>query len=168
MSEGSGGSVAVDRAAGLRLFDDFRAAHPEVSRRDDIEVVCWGDDPAYADEIAALVVGGAKRATATLAAGYLASGDPFPPLGAHWVLCDGAGQPCAVLRTTELRLGPFHTVDEEFARAEGEGDRTLQTWRDGHRAAYERQCARLGIEFTEDAEVCFERFTCVWPPDLAD
>ena len=168
MSEGTGGSVTVDRAAGLRMFDEFRAAHPEVPRRDDVEVVCWGDDPAYADEIAGLITNGAKRATATLAAGYLAYGEPFPPLGAHWVVCDGAGRPRAVLRTTELRLGPFRSVDPDFARAEGEGDRSLQTWLDGHRAAYERQCARLGIEFSEDLEVCFERFTCVWPPDLAD
>ena len=161
-------SVPVDRAAGLRMYDDFLEAHPEVPRRDDVDVVCWGDNPAYADEILGLIVGGAKRATATLAAGYLASGDPFPPLGAYWVCCDGSGRPRAVLRTTELRLGPFHSVDPQFARDEGEGDRTLQTWLDGHRAAYERQCAGLGIEFSEDLEVCFERFTLVWPPDLAD
>ena len=162
------GPVVVDREAGLRMYEDFLAAHPEVPRRDDVEVVCWGDQPAYADEILGLIVEGTKRATATLAAGYRASGEPFPPIGAYWVCCDGAGRPRAVLRTTELRLGPFQSVDPGFARDEGEGDRSLQTWLDGHRQAYERQCARIGIEFSEDLEVCVERFTCVWPPDLAD
>lgn len=168
MSGDPHGPVPVDHAAGLRMYDEFLAAHPDVPRRDDVEVVCWGDDAAYADEIAALILDGRKRATATLAAGYLASGDPFPPLGAYWVCCDGAGRPRAVLRTTELRLGPFHSVDTRFARDEGEGDRSLQTWLDGHRRSYERQCARIGVEFSEDLEVCFERFTCVWPPELAD
>ena len=168
MSEGPHDSVPVDRAAGLRMYDDFLAAHPEVARRDDTDVVCFGSTPAFADEILGFIVGGAKRATATLVAGYLASGDPFPPLGAYWVCCDGSGRPRAVLRTTELRLGPFHSVDTQFAWDEGEHDRTLQTWLDGHRQAYERQCARIGIEFAEDLEVCFERFTLVWPPALAD
>ena len=166
--EPTGPSVPVDRDAGLRMYDDFLAAHPEVPRRDDTEVICFGSTPEVADEILGFIVGGAKRATATLVAGYLASGDPFPPLGAYWVCCDGAGVPRAVLRTTELRLGPFHSVDTRFAWDEGEYDRTLQTWLDGHRAAYQRQCAGLGIAFSEDLEVCFERFTLVWPPDLAD
>lgn len=160
--------VPVDREAGLRLYDEFLAAHPEVPRREDTEVVCFGDTPDFADEILGFIVSGAKRATATLVAGYLASGDAFPPLGAYWVCCDGAGQPRVVLRTTELRLGPFHSVDTRFARDEGEYDRTLETWRDGHRKAYERQCARIGITFSEDLEVCFERFALVWPNELAD
>ena len=160
--------VPVDRAAGLRMYDDYLTAHPEATRTDDVEVVCFGNDATLADEILGFIVAGAKRATATLAAGYVASGEPFPPLGAHWVCCDGSGRPRAVLRTTELRLGPFRSVDSAFAWDEGEGDRTLQTWLDGHREAYQRQCGRLGIEFSEELEVCFERFSLVWPPDLAD
>lgn len=167
-SPAPGDAVPVDEVAGRRMYDDFLAAHPDVPRRDDTEVVCFGDTPELADELLGLIVGGAKRATATLVTGYLAAGDPFPPLGAYWVCCDGTGVPRAVLRTTELRLGPFDSVDARFAWEEGEGDRTLETWVEGHRRAYERQCARIGIEFSEDLEVCFERFTLVWSPDLAD
>src|SRR4051812_693565 len=61
------GPGPVDLAAGLRMYDDFLAAHPEVPRRDDTEVVCFGDTPELADEILGFIVGGAKRATATLA-----------------------------------------------------------------------------------------------------
>jgi uncharacterized protein YhfF len=166
--QGSGGTVAIDRGAGLRMYADFLAANPQVPRQQDVEVVCFGDTAELADELGGFIVDGLKRATATLVAGYLAAGDTLPPLGAYWVCCDGSGQPRAVLRTTELRLGPFRSVDTRFAWDEGEYDRTLRTWLDGHRRAYERQCARLGIEFSEDLEVCFERFVLVWPPDLAD
>ncbi|MDP9695562.1 UNVERIFIED_ORG: uncharacterized protein YhfF [Arthrobacter globiformis] len=41
-------------------------------------------------------------------------------IGSHWIACDGAGVPRVVLRTVELRLGPF--TDEAFARDEGEDD----------------------------------------------
>jgi uncharacterized protein YhfF len=160
--------VPVDREAGLRMYADFLGAHPEVPAQDEVEVVCFGDTPELADELGGFIFDGFKRATATLVAGYVAAGEPLPPLGAYWVCCDGSGQPRVILRTTELRLGPFHSVDTQFAWDEGEHDRTLQTWLDGHRRAYQRQCARLGIEFSEDLEVCFERFVSVWPPALAD
>ena len=88
--------------------------------------------------------------------------------GSHWVACDGSGRPRAVLRATELRVGPLHSVDEQFAWDEGEYDRTLATWLDGHRTFFRRECERIGIEFSDDLEVCFERFRVVWPPDLAD
>jgi uncharacterized protein YhfF len=160
--------VPIDREAGLRMYADFLGAHPDVARQPDVEVVCFGDSPDLADELGSFIIDGSKRATASLVAGYVAAGEALPPLGAYWVCCDGSGQPRAILRTTELRLGPFGSVDTQFAWDEGEYDRTLQTWLDGHRSAYEKQCARLGIEFSEELEVCFERFVLVWPPDLAD
>ncbi len=69
-----------------------------------------------------------------------------------------------VLRTTELRVGPLSSVDEQFAWDEGEYDRTLETWLDGHRSYFRRSCERIGLEFSDDLEVCFERFRVVWPP----
>jgi uncharacterized protein YhfF len=160
----------ADREAGLAMYREYLAAHPEVvpTPEGDVVVTCFGDSVELADELMEFIVRGTKRATASLVAGYVAEGEPLPPIGAHWVCCDGSGRPRAVLRTWELRLGRFDSVDEKFAWDEGEYDRTLQSWVDGHRHYYTRQCAALGMEFTEDLEICFERFTCVWPPELAD
>ena len=68
---------------------------------------------------------GPKRATADLVAELTRDGDPLPRVGGHWIACDGAGRPRVVLRSVELRLGPFDSVDEAFAFDEGEDDRTL-------------------------------------------
>ena len=73
-----------------------------------------------------------------------------------------------MLRTTELRVGPLSSVDERFAWDEGEGDRTLASWLDGHGRFFRRECERIGIAFADDLEVCFERFAVVWPLELAD
>ncbi|XBO44092.1 MBL fold metallo-hydrolase [Pedococcus sp. KACC 23699] len=164
------GPVQVDRTAGLAMYADYLAAHPEVvpTPASEVAVECFGDSPELADELVEFIVGGTKRATASLVAGYAADEEPLPKVGAHWVCCDGSGRPRAVLRTWEIRLGPFRSVDERFAWDEGEYDRTLESWLEGHRRAHGREAARLGIEFTEDLEVCFERFSCVWPPELAD
>ncbi|WP_392545393.1 ASCH domain-containing protein [Oryzobacter sp. 24SJ04S-52] len=150
------------------MFAAYRGAHPHLAPEDDLVVEAFGDGPALADELLAYVTDGPKRATAGLVAGYAHDGDPLPRVGSHWVACDGAGRPRVVLRTTELRVGPLHSVDERFAWDEGEGDRTLESWLDGHRRFFRRQCEQVGIEFSDDLEVCFERFSVVWPPELAD
>jgi uncharacterized protein YhfF len=161
------GPVPVDAVAGRRMWLEYRAAHPEVAPEDDVVVDCFGDGPELADELIAFVVDGPKRATAALVAAFAADGEPLPRVGAHWVACDGSGRPRAVLRTRELRVGPLSSVDEQFAWDEGEYDRTLASWLDGHRRYFARECEQLGIPFSDDVEVCFERFDVVWPPEVA-
>jgi ribonuclease BN (tRNA processing enzyme)/uncharacterized protein YhfF len=165
---GSGPGVPVDVAGGRRLWREYLATNPVQPPEDDLVVECFGDSPELADTLIRLVADGPKRATAGLVAAYSAEGEPLPRVGSHWVACDGSGVPRAVLRTTELRVGPLSSVDEQFAWDEGEDDRTLASWLDGHRRYFRRECERLGLEFTDDVEVCFERFDVVWPPELAD
>lgn len=160
--------VPVDRAAGRAMFAAYVAATPGLPPEDEVVVECFGDSPALADELIAFVVRGPKRATAGLVPAYAADGDPLPRIGSHWVACDGSGRPRVVLRTLELRLGPLRSVDARFAWDEGEDDRSLESWLDGHRRYFRRECERVGIEFSDDVEVCFERFRVVWPTELAD
>jgi ribonuclease BN (tRNA processing enzyme)/uncharacterized protein YhfF len=162
------GSVPVDVQAGRRMWRDYLAARPDLPVDGEVPVEFFGDGPRMADELIAVVLEGPKRATAGLVAGYVAAGEPLPRVGSHWVACDGAGRPRAVLRTTELRVGPLGSVDAAFAWDEGEDDRTLESWLEGHRRYFRRECERLGAEFSDDLEVCFERFDVVWPPEVAD
>lgn len=161
-------TVLVDRDSGLRMWDAYAAAHPGLPPEDDVVVECFGDSPELADELLAYVTSGTKRATASLVAAYAVDGEPLPRIGTHWVACDGSGSARVVLRTHELRVGPLRTVDAQFAWDEGEDDRTLESWLDGHRRYFRRECHRVGIAFSDDLEVCFERFSVVWPPELAD
>ena len=158
----------VDRGAAAAMFADYRAASPGVPAEDPLAVESFGDSPEMADELLADVLAGTKRATAGLVADFAAAGEPLPRVGGHWVVCDGSGTPRLVLRSVELRLGPFSSVDARFAWDQGEGDRSLESWLDGHRRAFTRACARLGTEFSEDVDVSFERFRVVWPPEHAD
>jgi uncharacterized protein YhfF len=119
-------------------------------------------------ELLGLVLAGTKRATAALVAEFTAAGDPLPRVGGHWIACDSAGLPRVVLRSTELRLGGFASADAAFARDEGEGDLSLEYWREGHLRYWKRVCAGLGLEWSEELEIVFERFAVVWPPEHAD
>lgn len=122
----------------------------------------FGDGPELADQLLDLVLGGRKRATATLVAEFAAESEPLPRLGEHWIVTDGRGVPGAIVRTVELRIGPFVSVDDAFAFDEGEDDRTRDSWLREHGRYWQRQCDRLGIPWSEDAEILFERFEVVW------
>jgi len=124
-----------------------------------------------ADELADLVLAGIKRATAGAVADYAAdapAGGARPQVGDHSVVLRGDGTPVAVIRTTDVRVGPLSSVDEQFAWDEGEGERTRAWWLEAHRRYFRRTFAARGWEYDEDLEIGFERFVVVWPPECAD
>ena len=62
----------------------------------------------------------------------------------------------------------FGDVDENFAHAEGEGERSLAWWRTAHTAFFRRIVARLGGRLDERSVVVCERFRVVYrAPDPA-
>lgn len=121
-------------------------------------VFAFGDSPQMADELLAFVRAGTKRATAG-AVGDLEPGEPAPAPGLYWGVLDGRGEPHLVIQTVEARTGPLVSVDAAFAWDEGEHDRTLEGWLDGHRRFFRRQ----GVEDPDRLEVVLERFRVVWP-----
>lgn len=129
----------------------------------------FGSGAAMADELLVPVLSGAKRATAGVLVEYEAEGQPWDRTGFHEVVVDGRGQPACILRYTACEVRPFDQVDEDFARAEGEGDLSLAWWRDAHFRYYDPFLrARFGRPLAPDEPMVLERFTIVWPPALAD
>lgn len=99
----------------------------------------FGDTPELADELLALVLAGTKTGTASLQAEYDEEGVPIPWVGELSIVLDGAGEPRALIRTTEVRVVPFDEVDDEHATAEGEGDGSLAYWRRVHDEVWRRR-----------------------------
>jgi uncharacterized protein YhfF len=135
---------------------------------DRYDVLAFGDSPAMADELGALVINGPKRATAGLLRDFAVSGETMPCVGEHVVVIDGSGAPLCIWRTTDVQAKPLIEVDDAFAWDEGEGDRSRDDWLRAHRAFFKRQAARDGFEFHDRIETVFERFTVVWPAEAAD
>jgi uncharacterized protein YhfF len=149
----------LDTAAAAAFWAEF----PEAAGAS-YTVERFGDSPRLADELLHLVRSGTKRATASLVADL----PELPRIGTYWIVCDSAGAPSVILRTTELRLVPFHDVDAGFAFDEGEDDRTLASWRTEHRRYFARRSAALGVPFTDDTLILLERFRVVFPSSVAD
>jgi uncharacterized protein YhfF len=115
----------------------------------------FGDGPALADTLLALVLAGKKTATCW----SVAEGDKDVAVGKRWTVLDGAGVPRALTETTELTQRRFDDIDGEWARAEGEGDLSLGHWRTVHRAYFDRNGG-----FAPDMLLWCERFRLIDVP----
>jgi uncharacterized protein YhfF len=93
----------------------------------------FGSDPVHADRMLELVLAGTKTAMTSARSEYEADGQDLPEPGDLSIVLDGAGHPRALIRTTDVRVVPFVDVDAEHARAEGEGDGSVEQWRAAHR-----------------------------------
>jgi uncharacterized protein YhfF len=122
----------------------------------------FGIGSEMADELLELVLSGRKRATAGALWSYEHEGEPVPVPGDYSVILDGAGRARCVIRTTHVDVVPFCDVDEAFASAEGEGDLTLEYWRDGHWRFFSQELAGFGRSPEPGMPVVCERFEVVF------
>ena len=147
------------------LWDEFLA-----SGTDDASVAAgasyaswaFGDSPDLSDRLLGLVIAGPKRATCGSLDAYRARGDSVPVVGEYSVVCDGAGAARCVLQTTEVRILAFEDVDAAFAADEGEGDRSLASWREDHITYFERELEGLGLSASPRMLLVCERFRLLY------
>lgn len=144
------------------FWSDFAASVEGVDTQRFYEAFCFGDSEALADELAALVLRGVKRATASSLWSFEGAGKRLPQPGDLSIVTGGAGQPLCVIRTEAVEVLPFREVTAEFAAIEGEGDGSLKFWQDAHRDYFRRECARMGREFNDHMPVVCERFVVLY------
>ena len=84
------------------------------------------------DRLTALALDGTKTATAGLAVDHVIDGSMPSRPGDREVLLDSASRPVAVVEITRTQLSTIALVDDEFARAEGEGFADAADWRAAH------------------------------------
>ena len=141
----------------------FCDVYPQINRNESFQVWYFGIGRDNAEELANLVLTGKKRATASLVWEYENTPEDAPLIGGYSVVTDYARNPKCIVRTTELRVVPFNEVDAEFAFDEGEGDQSLDYWRQIHWDYFSRKCAEIGREPSLEMLVNCERFELLYP-----
>ena len=122
----------------------------------------WGDGPAMADELGALIVQGTKTATCSALWEWEAEGNPIPQTGLITIALDGRGEPLCIVETVEVTIRKYNEVDADFARAEGECDLSLDNWREAHRNFFSRVLPKIGRDFSEEMPLVCERFRVIY------
>jgi uncharacterized protein YhfF len=147
-----------------RFWQSYLATLPKNSTHHEARyrAESWGDNPQLADELAGLIVSGRKTATCSALWEYQSEGSPIPVVGALTVLLSGSGKPLAIVETTEATIRAYQDVDAEFAKEEGEGDLSLEYWREGHWRFFSRALARIGKTPALDIPFVCEKFRVVY------
>lgn len=153
---------AAVRAHAISAFwAECRSAIPELAAEQP-EAWAFGATPEHADELLALVLAGTKAGTASSLWDYEYAAEPVPAAGELSIILDGAGAPRALIETTAVDTVSFAAVTAAHARAEGEGDRSLEAWREIHER-YWRRHSENPRGYEPDMPVVCERFRVRFP-----
>ncbi len=119
--------------------------------------IAWafGDSSEMADELAGLVIEGKKTATCGSLSSFK-NEEESPTIGGYSIILNGKGEAVCVIRTISLRIVRFCDVGEDLASKEGEGDLSLNYWREAHKDFFSREGT-----YQEDMELVAEEFELV-------
>jgi uncharacterized protein YhfF len=145
------------------FWQEYLDTLPEGQRPLSYTAGSFGDNPALADELAALVMAGHKTATCGALWEYEADLELLPKVGELSIIKDGQGRPLCIVETVEVTVTPYSAVDARFAFDEGEGDRSLAYWREAHWRFFSRTLPRIGRQASEDMPLVCKRFRRVYP-----
>ncbi|MFP3729132.1 ASCH domain-containing protein [Priestia filamentosa] len=124
------------------------------------EVNAWsfGGDP---DGVADLVIKGVKTATCSGYLFYELEQELLPKQGQYSIVLNSKEEPVAIIRISKVEVMPMNEVTEEFAFAEGEGDRTYQHWYSAHKQFFTNELRKIGKEFSDDMLLVLEQFELI-------
>ncbi len=136
---------------------------PQLKGKHYFEAFCFGGTEEMANELAELALSGVKTATSTLLWTIEQENKPFLQVGDFSIVTNWEKVPVCVTETIDLRIIPFNEVDAQFAYDYGEGDRTLEWWKENMWDYYVQECAVIGRQAAEDMPLLCERFRVVYP-----
>ena len=142
-------------------WNTFQENHPEYA---DVKPLTYHycDNKKDADECADLVVKKIKQATSPSVWWFEKYNEEFPKIGDLAIITNWDGEPKAIVRTIKTEIVKFKDITAEYARIEGEGDKSLAYWKETHWAYYTNEMKRFGEQPTLDMEIVCEYFETVW------
>lgn len=144
------------------MWDNFIAAHPEHVKKTMPEAWYFCDNEKDANECATLVKEGIKQATSTSLWWYKKNEATLPKVGDIYIITTWDGKASAIIQTTQVDQVPYSEIDSNYAKIEGEGDKSLTYWRKVHWDYYSREMAPFNETPTEDMIIVCEQFKTVW------
>ncbi len=130
---------------------------------EDYQVWHFSDNEKSANRLGELVRSGVKTATCSLLWSYEVEDQPLPKADEYNVIVNWEGTPLCIILTTEVEVREFNKVDAIFAYEEGEGDRSLDSWRKVHWEIFSNECNMIGYRPVPGMPLVCERFRLVYP-----
>lgn len=144
------------------FWENFLKENPNNKCKNEPISFYFCDNEKDANECAELLVQVIKQATATSLWWYEKNNENLPKEGDQYIITDWDGNPKAVIETTKIVPTPYNEITVEFARIEGEGDKSLEYWQRVHTAYYSREMEPYGEEFKENMTIICEHFKTIY------
>lgn len=119
----------------------------------------FGEAP---DKLAELVLQGIKTATCSSYDLYQINNEPIPQEGDYSIILNSNNEAVCIIRTQKVTVTEFCQVTEDHAFKEGEGDRSLEYWREVHVNFLTNELASIHKTFDEQTKVVCEEFEVVY------
>lgn len=125
-----------------------------------------GADDKEIDELTRLVVTGKKFGTASALDIYELEDalDEVPKVGDYSVILNSRDEAVCVIRDTEVYVRDFCEVPPYHAYSEGEGDGSLEYWRQVHRKFFEEEFKGTDLKVIDKTRVICEKFSLEYVP----
>lgn len=94
----------------------------------------FGEDKEFADKMKELILSGKKTATT----GLYKEGEKHSEVGEYDQIIGSDGKPFCIIQYTDINIKPFLSVDFEYAKLEGGGEKNLEEWRESHRKFFKK------------------------------
>ncbi|MBL4656881.1 MAG: ASCH domain-containing protein [Flavobacteriales bacterium] len=146
-----------------KMWAAFCLANREYKEREAPNSFYFCDNQPDADQCAELVVKEIKQATAASLWSYEHADEVIPQNGDLFIVTNWAGEAKAIIRTSKIEQVPYHHISAEFARIEGEGDKSLEYWRKVHWDYFSREMKPHQLEPSQNMIIVCEHFETLWP-----
>lgn len=152
----------MENASARNLWGDYLDKHLEDVFVDTPKVTHFCDNENDANTCAKLVISDKKKATSHSLLGLQYRNEKLPKIGDFTIVTDWAGKAQCIIKTTEVKLKPFFSIDAKYAKIEGEGDKSLDSWKKTHWEYYLRELEPFGRLPRESMIVVCEKFEKVF------
>ena len=144
------------------LWQNFILSHPKHknSTLPDVWHFCNNKDDA--NHLAELVVKSIKQATSASLWWYEVNEEPLPQIGDLYIITNWEGIAKAIIEVTKIDEVPFNKVSAEYAKIEGEGDKSLGYWKKTHWNYYENEMKPYHLSPSQNMIIICEQFKTIW------
>lgn len=115
-----------------------------------------------ADQLLELFLQGKKTAGSGLVKDYQLAEDDLPKIGNYWIILDSNEKPRCIVKTVRVEMNLFKNISSEIAKAEGEGDLSVDYWKSVHEKFFTPYLEQWGISDLDNEEVVTEFFELVY------
>lgn len=140
------------------LWNSFTQEYPQYK---DAPYEAWAFG-VEADQLADLTAQGVKTATTSGYDLYELEDESLPKENEFNIILDNKDEAVCITQTKKVYIVPYNEVTEKHAFKEGEGDRTLNYWRQVHMDVFSEEYETYSLSFNSDSLVVCEEFELVF------